>query len=237
VHHRAAAIALLLAAALGASCRGPLTPEQFEASCTPAASGAGETQPFFQRPFAGEYRMGNPFDHDLPIIGHKNGYMLTTCGTRIDPDTDGHSGYDFIMPEGTPLSAVAAGEVIHAGLDEPRYCDVLGKTEQALYVAIGHRAPSGDIFASVYGHMSDIRVKPGDQVAAGAALGLSGNTGCSTRPHLHFDTYRKLQDPGLYITIDPYGWQGSGGDPWAAHPQGAPSVWLWDEGQAPRLFK
>src|SRR5687768_4746990 len=99
---RAAGLALF-AALLIAACTGPLTPEQFEETCTPSAGAARETEPIFNKPFAGEFRMGNPFDHDLPILGHKNGYVLTTCGSRIDPDTDGHSGYDFIMPEGTPL--------------------------------------------------------------------------------------------------------------------------------------
>jgi murein DD-endopeptidase MepM/ murein hydrolase activator NlpD len=233
----AAGAAVALAALFVASCHGPLTPEQFEQSCTPTSGAAREVQPLFDKPFAGEYRLGNPFDHDLPIYGHKNGYVLTTCGSKIDPDTDGHSGYDFIMPEGTPLMAVAAGEVIVAGLEQPFYCDALKRTVQSLVVAIAHRAPSGQIFASIYGHMSEIRVKPGDQLEAGAPLGFSGNTGCSLRPHLHFDTSRKLQDPGLYITVDAYGWQGPGEDPWAVHPQGAPSVWLWKEGQAPRLFK
>jgi hypothetical protein len=37
--------------------------------------------------------------------------------------------------------------------------------------------------------------------------------------------------------VDPYGWDSPGPDPWAQHPQGAQSAWLWLPGQAPAIFK
>ena len=229
---------VVFAAALSACGDGPTAPEQFVQSCSPSAGAAVNGQlPFLQKPFAGEFALGTPYDHDLPIEGHRNGHVLTTCGTRIDPGVDGHSGYDFLMPIGTPLLAAAEGEVLFAGLEEPRFCEPLNRTVQALYVALGHRAPNGEIFATVYGHMDSISVKTGDRVTAGASLGPSGNTGCSGTPHLHFDVLRKLSDAGNYISTDPYGWQGSGVDPWAVHPEGASSRWLWKDGQSPRLFK
>jgi murein DD-endopeptidase MepM/ murein hydrolase activator NlpD len=235
---RTAAAAALLAAA--GACAGPNAPERFVESCTPSASAAVNGQiPLLQKPFDGEFPLGTPYDHDLPIDGHKNGFVRTTCGTRFDAEVvaDGHAGYDFMMPVGTPLLAAASGEVLVAGLEPPRFCEPLGRTVQALLVAIAHRAPDGEIYATVYGHMDVIAVKVGDQLAAGMSLGTSGNTGCSGSPHLHFDVLRKLSETGIYTSTDPYGWQGAGADPWAVHPQGTPSRWLWKDGQAPRLFK
>lgn len=61
--------------------------------------------------------------------------------------------------------------------------------------------------------------------------------GCSLNPHLHFGTFRVTQTKnGLPSIIDPYGWEGSGADPWLAEPEGAASMYLWKQGQAPALF-
>ncbi len=52
-----------------------------------------------------------------------------------------------------------------------------------LYVVLRH----GDGFTTRYGHLSAFTVAAGDTVAAGQVIGLSGNTGYSTGPHLHFE--------------------------------------------------
>ena len=62
-------------------------------------------------------------------------------------------------------------------------------------------------------------------------IGLSGNTGCSGTPHLHFGVGRSVA--GRYVLIDPYGWHAPTGDPWELDPRGAASVWLWKDGAAP----
>src|SRR5262245_59052521 len=221
--------AILLATTV--SCRG-LT--DAAAGCTVGESTANAVLPFFDRPFAGPGPVGNDFDHDLPLAGAENGYVLTLCGVRDTTQVDGHQGYDFRLPEGTPLLAVADGTVFFGGLEPLRPCPQLGRSVQALLVEIEHDAPSGDRLVSVYGHLSRVDVAAGTHVSSGTVIGLSGNTGCSGTPHLHFGVARQAPD-GIYRLFDPYGWHGAGVDPWAADPRGTSSVWLWKSGQAPPL--
>jgi murein DD-endopeptidase MepM/ murein hydrolase activator NlpD len=82
-----------------------------------------------------------------------------------------HQGLDFRVPTGTQVSAVNAGTVTLA---------------QFLYfegncVVIDH----GQGLLTLYLHLSELRVKPGDHVAKGQLIGLSGGTGRATGPHLH----------------------------------------------------
>lgn len=83
----------------------------------------------------------------------------------------GHTGIDFGVPEGTPVYAVDDGVVQEAG-ELPDY---------GRYIKLTH--PWGE---SVYAHLSNLHRTHGEFVSAGAQLGLSGNTGNSTGPHLHF---------------------------------------------------
>jgi murein DD-endopeptidase MepM/ murein hydrolase activator NlpD len=221
-----------------AACSGGLTsPSPAATACNPSASSARTANPIFSKPFRGDFPTGTLFDHDKPIpFGDGNAYLLSTCGARVadQPETKGHDGYDWRMPEGTPLFAVADGEVLIAGLSTPAQCPPLGRTVQALLVALRHVDTNGNVFLSLYGHLSRVDVVAGQTVSDGAAIGLSGNTGCSGTPHLHFGVLRPVPG-GLYVVIDPYGWHSSSADPWEADPNGAPSVWLWREGAAPSL--
>jgi hypothetical protein len=108
-------------------------------------------------------------------------------GSRPDPfdySEDYHYGIDIAVPEGTPVYAVAGGQAIFAG-NEQGY----GRCVQ-----IRH---SG--YITLYGHLSDLGVHPGDMVSAGQAIALSGSTGKSTGPHLHFGVMLNGQfvDPAL----------------------------------------
>ena len=226
------------AMALLAGCSGGLTsPSPAATACNPAASSASRVNPIFSKPFRGDFPTGNLFDHDKPTpFGDGNSYALSTCGVQVadTPNVNGHDGYDWRMPEGTPLFAVAAGEVLVAGQSSPLFCPAFGRTVQALVVALRHIDANGDVFVSLYGHLSRVDVAVGQTVGDGAAIGLSGNTGCSGTPHLHFGAMRPVPS-GLYVVIDPYGWHSSSAYPWEAVARGAPSVWLWREGSAPSL--
>jgi murein DD-endopeptidase MepM/ murein hydrolase activator NlpD len=227
-----------LAGAVAFGCAsGPTAPSPASAACTPQPASANAVLPIFGRPFVGAFPIGNFFDHDKPIDGEANGYVLTLCGARDAGQVDGHPGYDWRMPEGTPLLAVADAVVLTAGLEAPHYCPQLNRTVQALYVQLVHTAPTGGLYVSVYGHLSRIDVQAGVPVSEGTVIGLSGNTGCSGTPHLHFGVARNVDGnvDGRYVLIDPFGWHAPTGDPWEIDPRGAASVWLWKDGAAPSL--
>ncbi|MER7947777.1 M23 family metallopeptidase [Streptomyces sp. NPDC096079] len=89
-----------------------------------------------------------------------------------------HSGQDFAVPVGTPVKAAAAGTVVKAGPngggDGPAYGNaIVVKHANGTY--------------SQYAHLSKIKVYIGQKVSAGQQIALSGNTGNSSGPHLHFE--------------------------------------------------
>ncbi|MFE9633097.1 M23 family metallopeptidase [Streptomyces sp. NPDC006463] len=89
-----------------------------------------------------------------------------------------HSGQDFAVPVGTPVKAAGAGTVVKAGPggggDGPAYGNA---------IVIKHANNT----YSQYAHLSKIQVKIGQKVSAGKQIALSGNTGNSSGPHLHFE--------------------------------------------------
>jgi murein DD-endopeptidase MepM/ murein hydrolase activator NlpD len=93
----------------------------------------------------------------------------------------GHNGIDFAVPVGTQIFAALGGTVLGTGnTDESCNGVSYGK-----WVLIRH--PNG--LTTLYAHLSVIQVAAGQQVTAGQKIGLSGNTGYSTGPHLHFTVY------------------------------------------------
>lgn len=208
--------------------------------CGDAPDTGNRVLSLFARPFVGAFPLTNYFDHDRPLeFQDANGYQLTACGERVSAAgrVDGHSGYDWPMPTGTPLQAVADGQVIAAGADPPFFCPTLGRNVSGqLFVEIKHPMVSDEEFSSVFVHLSAIDVTLGQTVSQGQQVGLSGNTGCSTEPHLHFQVWRFTHtNNGRSVLVDPYGWEGTGRDPWALDPSGAASIWLWKPGEAPAL--
>lgn len=97
-----------------------------------------------------------------------------------------HTGMDLGVPSGTPVYAMADGNVI---LSE--YSDSWGN-----YVIIYH----GNGISSLYAHFSKRLVSVGETVKAGQKIGLSGSTGWSTGPHLHFE----IRKNGTPIDPTPY---------------------------------
>jgi len=99
-----------------------------------------------------------------------------------------HHGIDLAMPQGTELHSITEGTI-------ERVVHHTGGLGNGVYV----RADNGDMH--VYGHMDSVSVKPGAHVDAGDLLGLSGNTGHSTGPHLHFGLIRdgKSADPSALV--------------------------------------
>jgi len=193
----------------------------------------GELRP----PFSGDFATTNVFDHDVPRefdAATANGFVLSFWGEQLR-DIDGHNGYDWWLPEGTPVLAAAPGVVLFAGSETPFYCPLLKTTTSGLWVVIAHGMAPHDLIYTQYGHLERLDVQAGDRVAAGQPLGLSGSTGCSTGPHLHFSLYRARPSDGHGVVVDPFGWRAAAPDPWEADTAGLPSPGLW--GTEPRLFR
>ena len=83
-----------------------------------------------------------------------------------------HFGTDFGVPVGTPVTCPDDGQVFQAGFS--------GDAGNMVSVNCGN-------VQHKFMHLSQIKVKPGDRVKAGQVIGLSGNTGLSTGPHLHWE--------------------------------------------------
>jgi murein DD-endopeptidase MepM/ murein hydrolase activator NlpD len=86
---------------------------------------------------------------------------------------DGHKAMDIAVPTGTPVQSTMPGKVIHAGWNDEGYGNL---------VIVENGA-----YRTYYAHLSSIPVKLGDTVAAGSIIGLSGSTGNSTGPHVHYE--------------------------------------------------
>jgi murein DD-endopeptidase MepM/ murein hydrolase activator NlpD len=95
----------------------------------------------------------------------------------------GHNGLDIAVPVGTPIQTTMDGQIVHAGWNNQGYGNLV-------IVEYGE-------YRTYYAHLSSIPVSVGETVKAGATIGLSGNTGNSTGPHLHYEIRRNK------VPIDP----------------------------------
>jgi murein DD-endopeptidase MepM/ murein hydrolase activator NlpD len=84
---------------------------------------------------------------------------------------------DFTAPVGTPIYATGEGTVIRADSESSGY----GK-----HVRIDH----GYGYVTLYAHMSEFAVKPGQKVKRGDIIGYVGNTGLSAGPHCHYEVHK-----------------------------------------------
>jgi murein DD-endopeptidase MepM/ murein hydrolase activator NlpD len=112
--------------------------------------------------------------------------LTSGYGYRKDPFTGKrafHGGIDLAAPENTAVVSCGAGRIEKAGYNRTN----------GNYIIIDH----GNKYKSYYGHLARVNIKKGDDVLKDQVIGLSGNTGMSTGPHLHFQiTYDgKTIDP------------------------------------------
>lgn len=116
------------------------------------------------------------FEPHLPSVG---GTITSKVGMRIDP-IDGnwrqHNGVDIAIPTGTPIRPVGSGVVVYSGIRSG-----YGNT-----VVVEH--DNGII--TLYAHNSRLMVAQGQMVSEESILALSGSTGRSTGPHLHFEAWQ-----------------------------------------------
>ena len=129
----------------------------------------------------------------LPTLSPINAdHIGSGFGTRVDPIAGVgalHEGIDFVADTGTRVQA-AAGGVVTVAEFHPQYGNM---------VEIDH----GNDFSSRYAHLSRLEVKQGQVAKRGQQIGLSGNTGRSTGPHLHFEVrYRgAAQNPVRFLQM------------------------------------
>jgi murein DD-endopeptidase MepM/ murein hydrolase activator NlpD len=108
------------------------------------------------------------------------GPLSSFFGYRPDPFTGVrrfHAGLDIVVDPGTPVRAAMDGKVSDSGYN----------ANYGNYVILSH----ADGYQTLYGHLTSSSVAIGTVVAQGAIIGLSGNTGYSTGPHLHFGLFRR----------------------------------------------
>ncbi|NLL37590.1 MAG: peptidoglycan DD-metalloendopeptidase family protein [Fretibacterium sp.] len=123
---------------------------------------------------------------DWPVRGP----ITSGYGMRIHPifkTKAFHSGIDIAAPQGTPVKAAAAGEVLFTG-----WLRGYGQV-----VILEH----GKNYSTVYAHLSSINAREGQVLKSGAVLGGVGRTGTATGHHLHFEVRvgSKVQNPLNYL--------------------------------------
>ena len=112
-----------------------------------------------------------------PIGPNWRNIITSEFGYRRDPftgKTKGHGGMDLAVPTGTPIRAALPGTVTVSTYNQGGY---------GYYVMIDH----GGGLVTLYGHCSQLIARVGRTVQAGDVIALSGSTGRSTGPHLHFE--------------------------------------------------
>ncbi len=121
--------------------------------------------------------------------------VISAYGVRMHPifkKMRMHNGVDFEARLNTPIFATGDGTVKHAGFKDNGF---------GYYVEIDH----GNGFVTRYAHLHryGIRVKKKQKISAGDLVGLSGNTGRSIGPHLHYEILKKGKrvDPFEYLPL------------------------------------
>lgn len=115
-----------------------------------------------------ETRPSVPSHWPLDIDGY-----ITRGQIGTNTRSEAHPGIDVAVPIGTVIRAAGGGRVVDTG-EDPEY---------GSFVLLEHP----ETIQSMYGHLSRITTTLGNYVAAGEVIGLSGNSGRSSAPHLHFE--------------------------------------------------
>lgn len=136
---------------------------------------------------------GNDVDGVTWLVPISYTYLSSPFGMRLHPvygDYRLHNGVDLSAPEGTPIYASRAGQVIVATYG----------ASGGNYVMIDHMDGT---YTTMYLHMTRYVVSVGQNVAAGELIGYCGSTGVSTGPHLHFSVFKNgvAVNPADYIPI------------------------------------
>jgi hypothetical protein len=199
---------------------------------------AQAVSPFLYPPYPGSASQNSIFDHTSPNYSTSDNQIVTYGGHRARKNCpspppagtpppggicdsgygiywsytvgdwvayNGHDGIDYGISYRPVYAAADADQVMYSGWWDPQN----HSSSYGIYVRLHH----ANGYRTVYGHMSSTAVQsclsPGCAfIPHGEMIGISGTTGNSTGPHLHFGTV----DPNGR-SVDPYGWSGSVTDP------------------------
>jgi Peptidase family M23 len=219
------------------------------ASAEPSFALQATITPFLYPPYPGSASQESIFDHSTPNYTYDNVVLAYTgdiarknCPSPPPAGTpppqsgvcnagsgaywsyslgdwvyyDGHDGVDYGISYRPVYAAADADQIVYAGWWDPQN----HKVNLGIYVRLHH--PNG--YNTYYGHMSSVAVQacsaPGCTfVPHGEMLGISGTTGNSSGPHLHLT----VRNPAGK-SVDPYGWKGTGSDPWVNNQR--ESLWV-----------
>lgn len=136
-----------------------------------------------------------PFLESHPSIWPVQGRITSEVGYRRNPFGAGsefHTGIDIAVPTGTPVMATGAGVVIFSGWN--------GGYGNLVIIDHGHG------ITTRYAHNSRLQVNVGDRVSRRDIIALSGNTGRSTAPHVHYEVrlHGEVQNPRDFIGGIPF---------------------------------
>jgi murein DD-endopeptidase MepM/ murein hydrolase activator NlpD len=129
-----------------------------------------------------------------PVTNHELTLLTAAYGTLMHPfyrTLQEHQGVDYAVPEGTRIFATADGVVK----------EVKGKNSTSgITVVIDHR----NGYTTSYSHLQSVKAKRGQRVQRGDIIALSGNTGLSLAPHLHYEVrYNGMRvDPVHYFFME-----------------------------------
>ncbi len=181
------------------------TPLRLSLPTPAAAPHVSWRPPLYPTPWAAA-----PHDHFYlarPIAADEVNWPLASYrygGVFFSPDVP-HTGIDIPAKRGTPVLAAGGGTVIWAGWgfysgNSQDTGDPYGRA-----VAIRHDfGYQGKTLYTVYGHMDEIFVVRGQRVDVGQEIGLVGDTGFTTGPHLHFEV--RMDDNSFFRTYNPELW-------------------------------
>jgi murein DD-endopeptidase MepM/ murein hydrolase activator NlpD len=128
----------------------------------------------------------------LPLRATENVDLTSNFAKRIDPLTKErtmHHGIDLRSPQGNAVMATASGVVVEADYSR----------KYGYKIEIDHNG----LYTTAYAHLSVMKVKVGEKVKRGGEIALSGTTGMSAGPHLHYEVKEKgkgFVDPLLFIS-------------------------------------
>lgn len=180
-----------------------LTPES-EPTETPQSPGESLPGPDCEQQVC-FYQAAFPLQRPIAEPGRVTIDPTLRFGTYLRSLKSAFHGVSFINSSGTPVVAAAEGTVVFAGDDQQTVQSVY-KDYYGSLVILEHSLPAlNEPVYTLYGHLSEVQVAPGEQVSAGQQIGLVGNSGDISGSALHFEVrvgennYSAVRNPELWV--------------------------------------